>query len=156
MPRAKSTDSNIGEIFTLGVYVLTLKINDDIVQTVTPQLMPISWNPLLLVASIKKTDPLATSISKDQTIWINVLMAGERTTVESLLESRPKLPDDVEVHQDNNTVLSKSVLALECSVIEITEQGDSLPIILRSNRHFMPSQGQPLTLRQSGLASHFY
>ncbi len=156
MPRSKSTDSNIRELFTLGVYVLTLEINNDIAQTVTPCLMPVSWNPLLLVAGIKKTDHLAASISKDQTVWINVLMAGERTTVESLLESSPKLPDDVEVHQDNNTVLSKSVLALECSVTEIIEQGDSLLIILRSNRHLTPSQGQPLTLRQSGLASHFY
>ena len=151
----KSETEQVLELLTYGVYVITAGQLGAEEAYLTPWLSQVSKTPPMLGFSVAKEEHLAELPCPGTPVVVNLLRAGQKTLAEYFLRSRGQAGDDPDATfsaaGNGCPYLDRALAILECTCTGTVDACDRVLLLCQIDSARMLAEGQPLTLRQTGL-----
>lgn len=155
----KEVDQALG-LLTYGVYVVTTARDGRRGAALTPWVSQVSLKPPLVSFSIPRGHLLTELLGEGAPFVVNVLKAGQKPLAEAFVGDAPE-DDALRGRSESMTesgcpYLSEALAIVECAVQGTVDAGKGAVLVLgQVTRASLLSEGQPLTLRQTGIKEYF-
>ena len=141
--------------FTYGLYIVTCREGDEVNGFTANWLTQISFEPPLLAVSVENSAKSLPMILNSQQFTINVLRTGQRPLAAALGKSAYKHPDklsgiDYTLNEQGHPILSAALSWVACAVRQSAPAGDSTLIIAEVIDAGVLTEGQALTMLETG------
>jgi flavin reductase (DIM6/NTAB) family NADH-FMN oxidoreductase RutF len=141
-------------LFTYGLYVVTVRDEDDANAFTANWLTQVSFDPPMLSVSVENESHSIGLIHRNGSFTVNVLGAGQRELAGLLGKRWEKMPDklaQVPHHAGPNgcAVLDDALAFLECEVAGSTPAGDSTVFTARIVGAGVLREGVPLSMAEA-------
>lgn len=143
-------------LLTYGVYVVTTQREGQASALLTPWLSQVTLSPPMLAVSVPISHPTYEPLIGGAPFVVNVLRAGQKTVAEDFTRDAA---DSFRGHESAMTesgipYLSAALAIIECEQAGSMETGKGYTLVLGTPvAAALLADGQPLTLRQTGLES---
>ncbi len=142
-------------LFTYGLYVVTCADGDEVNAFTANWLTQVSFDPPLLAVSVENISQSLPMILRSRKLAVNVLRSGQRELAGKLGKSALKNPDKMadisyEMLSDGTLILHEALAWVACEVRQTVPAGDSTLIVAEVVDAGLLTEGQPLTMAETG------
>jgi flavin reductase (DIM6/NTAB) family NADH-FMN oxidoreductase RutF len=140
---------------TYGLYIVMCREGEEVNGFTANWLTQVSFEPPLLAVSIENTAKSLPMILNSQHFTVNVLRTGQRSLAGTLGKSAYKHPEklsgiDYTLNEQGYPVLSAALSWVACEVRQTAPAGDSTLVIAEVIDAGVITEGQPLTMVETG------
>lgn len=141
-------------LLTYGVYVVTAQREGQASALLTPWLSQVTLSPPMLAVSVPISHPMHEPLTGGAPFVVNVLRAGQKTVAEDCARDAA---DAFRGHESAMTeggipYLSAALAIVECEPAGSMDTGRGYTLVLGTpTAAAVLADGQPLTLRQTGM-----
>ena len=141
--------------FTYGLYIVMCREGEEVNGFTANWLTQVSFEPPLLAVSIENDAKSLPMILNSQHFTVNVLRTGQRQLAGTLGKSAYKHPEklsgiDYTLNEQGYPILSEALSWVACEVRRTAPAGDSTLVIAEVIDAGVITEGQPLTMVESG------
>ncbi|MBV9689260.1 MAG: flavin reductase [Ktedonobacteraceae bacterium] len=142
-------------LFTYGLYVVMCHDTSDVNAFTANWLTQVSFEPPLLAVSVENISKSLPMILHSGRFTVNVLRSGQRELAATLGKSALKQPHKManivyDISEDGWPILREALAWVACEVRQTLLTGDSTLIVAEVVNIGVLSEGQPLTMAETG------